>query len=91
MNFSFKTGFREVFGVASILQIGGRVNRNFSFTDGVLYSFTTKGDSFNKHPFANNHSVFNCFDRDWFNTKNPYELMKHQQGLFLCRINYDIQ
>jgi len=77
MNFSFKTGFREVFGVASILQIGGRVNRNFSFTDGVLYSFTTKGDSFNKHPFANNHSVFNCFDRDWFNTKNPYELMKH--------------
>lgn len=28
VNFSFRTGFRERFGVASIIQLGGRVNRD---------------------------------------------------------------
>jgi len=77
MDFSFGTGFREVFSVASTLQIGGRVNRNFSSVDSILYSFVVTGNHFNKHPLADNHGVFNCFDHDWFNIKNPYELMKY--------------
>ncbi|HUU53093.1 MAG TPA: CRISPR-associated endonuclease Cas3'' [Candidatus Bathyarchaeia archaeon] len=75
MNFSFRTGFREAFSVSSTLQPAGRINRHFSEDDAVLYVFTTTGSAFNKHPAADTFSLFKCFDENWFEKKNPSELM----------------
>ena len=75
MNFSFRTGFREAFSVSSTLQPAGRINRHFSENDAVLYVFTTTGSAFNKHPAADTFTLFECFDKNWFEKKNPSELM----------------
>jgi len=75
MNFSFRTGFREAFSVSSTLQPAGRINRHFSEDDAVLYVFTTTGSAFNKHPAADTFALFECFDKSWFEKKNPSELM----------------
>jgi CRISPR-associated endonuclease/helicase Cas3 len=76
MNFSFRTGFREAFSVSSALQPAGRINRHFSEDDAVLYVFTTTGSAFNKHPAADTFALFECFDKNWFDEKNPSELMQ---------------
>ncbi|MCK5679230.1 DEAD/DEAH box helicase [bacterium] len=76
MDFSFKTGFREAFSVSSTLQPAGRVNRNFSSRNSVLYVFTTQGEEFNKHPAADPSILFRCFDEGWFKIKSPAELMQ---------------
>lgn len=76
MNFSFRTGFREAFSVSSTLQPAGRINRHFSEDDAVLYVFTTTGSAFNKHPAADTFALFECFDKNWFEKKNPSKLMQ---------------
>jgi len=76
MDFSFRTGFREAFSVSSTLQPAGRINRHFSEDDSVLYVFTTTGSAFNKHPAADTFALFECFDKNWFETKSPSELMQ---------------
>lgn len=75
MDFSFRTGFREAFSVPSTIQPAGRINRNFTEIDALLYVFTTEGPEFNKHPMADTFSLFNCFDKNWFEEKSPSELM----------------
>jgi len=74
MNFSFRTGFREAFNVTSILQSGGRINRNFKYDSATLYIFTTCGSKFNKHPTADPYTVLSCLNKDLFNTETPSKL-----------------
>lgn len=55
IDFSFRSGFRERFSTASIIQTGGRVNRNAEFdTDGggVVFDFALEGPGVTEHPAA---------------------------------------
>ena len=45
VDFSFRTGFREISSLLSLLQAAGRVNRHGRNTDAVMWSFSLQDDS----------------------------------------------
>lgn len=45
MDFSFRTGFREISSLLSLLQAAGRVNRHGKFTGAEMWSFSLQDDS----------------------------------------------
>lgn len=45
MDFSFRTGFRELSSLRSLLQSAGRVNRHGLFENAIMWSFYLKDDS----------------------------------------------
>lgn len=45
VDFSFKTGFREISSLLSLLQAAGRVNRHGKHTDAQMWSFSLQDDS----------------------------------------------
>lgn len=45
VDFSFRTGFREISSLLSLLQAAGRVNRHGRNTEAVMWSFSLKDDS----------------------------------------------
>jgi len=45
VDFSFRTGFRELSSLLSLLQASGRVNRNGLYPDAIMWSFTLQDDS----------------------------------------------
>jgi CRISPR-associated endonuclease/helicase Cas3 len=45
VDFSFRSGFRELSSLLSLLQASGRVNRNGLYTDAIMWSFTLQDDS----------------------------------------------
>ncbi len=45
MDFSFRTGFREMSSLLSLLQGAGRVNRHGKFADAEMWSFSLQDDS----------------------------------------------
>lgn len=45
VDFSFRTGFREISSLLSLLQAAGRVNRHGSFADAEMWSFSLRDDS----------------------------------------------
>lgn len=45
VDFSFRTGFRELASLLSLLQMSGRVNRHGSFRDSETWTFTLRDDS----------------------------------------------
>lgn len=45
VDFSFRTGFRELSSLLSLLQAAGRVNRHGSFQDAEMWSFSMQDDS----------------------------------------------
>ena len=45
VNFSFKTGFREMASLLSLLQAAGRVNRDGNDSDATIWSFVMQDDS----------------------------------------------
>ena len=45
VDFSFRTGFRELASLLSLLQAAGRINRHGKFTDAEMWSFTLQEDS----------------------------------------------
>ena len=45
VDFSFRSGFRELSSLLSLLQASGRVNRNGMYSDSVIWSFTLQDDS----------------------------------------------
>lgn len=49
MNFSFRHGFCELRSLQSYLQLGGRVNRNWEYTNSSLTCFTIMDDNFRAH------------------------------------------
>ena len=55
---SFRTGFREAWSVASLLQTAGRINRGSEYDDATLWSFTLRPDApFNTHPAARQSAI----------------------------------
>lgn len=65
MDFSFRVGFRESCSMASLIQIGGRVNRNNKHDDAFVWDFRTRDDMLNKHPgFAISRRVLNHMLQD---------------------------
>lgn len=58
VDFSFRTAFRERFSVASLIQVGGRVNRHGEYTDeggSLVYDFALSPDAmWSSHPDAKN-------------------------------------
>jgi CRISPR-associated endonuclease/helicase Cas3 len=50
MDFSFATAFRERCCAASLVQIGGRVNRHGERGDGMVWDFTTNDPLLTQHP-----------------------------------------
>lgn len=45
VDFSFRTGFREIFSLLSLLQAAGRVNRHGRYDDAAILSFSMQDDS----------------------------------------------
>ncbi len=53
VDFSFRTAFRERFSAASLIQIGGRVNRHDEDASGVVFDFVIdEGGGITRHPAA---------------------------------------
>ena len=53
VEFSFRTAFRERFSTASLVQVGGRVNRHDEYAHGTVYDFLIdEGGGITKHPAA---------------------------------------
>jgi CRISPR-associated endonuclease Cas3-HD len=51
VDLSFRTGFRELASLASMLQAAGRVNRGGEYADAAMWTFcTTEGGLFNANP-----------------------------------------
>lgn len=51
VDFSFRTGFRERFGLCNLIQLGGRVCREAE-AEGVVYDFVLRADEVPSHPGA---------------------------------------
>lgn len=49
IDLDFATGFRENASLVSLLQAGGRINRNGRRRDAVMYSFSLSGDCFSSN------------------------------------------
>lgn len=45
VDFSFRTGFREISSLLSLLQAAGRINRHGKFADAEMWSFSMQDDS----------------------------------------------
>jgi CRISPR-associated endonuclease/helicase Cas3 len=53
VDLSFRTAFRERFSTASLIQVGGRVNRHGEKGDGIVFDFVVdEGDGITRHPSA---------------------------------------
>ena len=51
VDFSFRTGFREIASLLSLLQAAGRVNRNGNYADAEIFSFAMQDDpTLSKNP-----------------------------------------
>ena len=64
LDFSFRTGFREISSLLSLLQAAGRINRHGSLSHAIIWSFMLQDDSMlSKNPQAN---VSAAVLRDYF-------------------------
>ena len=53
VDLSFRTAFRERFSTASLIQVGGRVNRHGEKAEGIVFDFCIdEGDGITRHPGA---------------------------------------
>lgn len=77
MDFSFQTAFRESCTTASLIQVGGRVNRNGEKENAELYDFKIKDVYINQHPaFRITRNVLDkLFKKELMNKENPSELV----------------
>lgn len=78
MDFSFRAGFRESCSVSSLIQIGGRINRNDTHTEAVVWDFRVRDDLLSKHPgFVISRRVLDrMFQKELVKTLSPSELAK---------------
>lgn len=78
MDFSFRTGFRESCSISSLIQIGGRINRNDTHTEAVVWDFRVRDDLLSKHPgFDISRRVLDqMFQETLVQTQSPSELAK---------------
>ena len=78
VDFSFRTAFRERFSVSSVLQVGGRVNRNSEFNEdggAIVYSFELSDKDTTSHPAAKSSSriLLNMLSDGSLNSLPPSE------------------
>ena len=57
VDFSFRTGFREVASLCSLLQAAGRVNRNGTQEEAMMWSFSLQDDSMLKRNMGIRNAV----------------------------------
>lgn len=78
MNFSFRSGFRETASTASLIQVGGRVNRGVEYNDSVVWDFRVRDPMLSQHPgFTVPRRVLNgLFDSGEVNDSDPSDLAK---------------
>ncbi len=94
VDFSFRNAFRERFSASSIIQVGGRVNRNGEYNDtggGNVFDFTLCDEGVTQHPAAavSGDILHDFLKKGLFNSKNPADIvtlsmqmeLKNQGGL----------
>ena len=67
VDFSFRTGFREISSLLSLLQVAGRINRHGCYQDSKMWSFSLQEDSLlKKNPAVD---TARCVLMDYFSKK----------------------
>lgn len=77
LDFDFAAGFRERSRAASLIQLGGRVNRHGSRRRSIVWDFVTDDPQLTKHPAfdAPRRVVRQLFDEQHWNTLDVTDLM----------------
>jgi len=80
VDLSFRCAFRERFGAASTIQVGGRVNRHGEHNEGgggIVYDFALAGDGITQHPAAIGSAevLRNLMSKDMLNSDSPADLV----------------
>jgi CRISPR-associated endonuclease/helicase Cas3 len=77
MDFSFATAFRESCSAASLIQIGGRVNRHGNSEQAEVFDFRVSDPLMRDNPrLETSRNVLRMlFDEKYFDTKNPTEIV----------------
>lgn len=77
MDFSFATAFRESCSAASLIQIGGRVNRHGNCEQAEVFDFRVSDPLMRNNPqLETSRNVLRMlFDEKYFDTKNPTEIV----------------
>ena len=77
MDFSFATAFRESCSAASLIQIGGRVNRHGNSAQAEVFDFRVNDPLMKNNPqLVTSRNVLKIlFDEKYFETKNPTEIV----------------
>jgi len=75
MNFSFRSGLRERSSTASLIQIGGRVNREDKFEDAETWDILLLDDLFRHNPAIKiSCRAVDSFTEDDLNSLHPAKL-----------------
>ena len=77
MDFSFATAFRESCSAASLIQIGGRVNRHGASAQAEVFDFRVNDPLMNNNPqiVTSMNVLKTLFDEKYFETKAPTEIV----------------
>lgn len=83
VDFSFRTGIREACSVASVVQTGGRVNREGKYSGGAIWIVRLMDPLFNEHPaFRTSRQVLEKMaEQGWLDGKAAAEAVTEA----LCR------
>lgn len=75
MDFSFRSGFRERASTASLIQVGGRVNRGDKDDDAEVWDLLLRDDQFRSNPTIKvARDALDLFSEDKLNRLRPAEL-----------------
>jgi CRISPR-associated endonuclease/helicase Cas3 len=82
VDLSFRTAFRQTFSTASIIQVGGRVNRHGEYNDiggSWVYDFDLQGDHITANPAARVPSsvLRSLLNNDGINGKDPADVVSN--------------
>ena len=77
MDFSFATAFREKCSAASLIQIGGRVNRHGASAQAEVFDFRVNDSLMNNNPqiVTSMNVLKTLFDEKYFETKTSTEIV----------------
>jgi CRISPR-associated endonuclease/helicase Cas3 len=77
MDFSFATAFRESCSAASLIQIGGRVNRHGNSAQAEVFDFRVNDPLMKNNPqlVTSRNVLKTLFEEKYFKTKNPTEIV----------------
>jgi CRISPR-associated endonuclease/helicase Cas3 len=77
LDFSFATAFRESCSAASLIQIGGRVNRHGNSTQAEVFDFRVNAPLMKNNPqlVTSRNVLITLFEEKYFEGKNPTEIV----------------